>query len=157
MSDVISDEQSAKLFTIWKTLKTALNDAQRTIAAYNPALSEQLGEYEKVAWEIDGNVSLIPCTEAIQYALNNENNLYHRVMGLQSVSQAILNAISKYDDIHDWHDVHFDPNERGANHKAAVRTNVLEKELNAASIRFGIKKKTGSIELLERAVADSIS
>ena len=145
---------SGEFFVKFKSLEKVTQTSLEVIASYDGSMIDKLNKLDKVYISVDNNPTPMGPIDAIQYSKTMGGDFSDKCVVLQLAASSLLNAISKYDDVHDWYDKNFTElgNEgQGHHHGTAVKTNMLEKALNEYSIKTG-KSKKGIVNFLKNSI-----
>jgi hypothetical protein len=145
---------SGEYFVKFKGLEKVTQTALEVIASYDGKMIDKLNVLDKVFINVDDKPTPMGPIDAIQYSQTMGGDFSEKCVVLQLAASSLLNAVSAWDDVHDWRDINYTEmgNEgQGQNHAAAVKTNMLEKALNEYSIKTG-KSKKGIINFLKNSI-----
>jgi len=147
------DEEAAGMDYIrYNRLEKATKNFIEITGNYDGNLLARLNKLQAVAVNGSKKVEMVGCGDALIAALHCGDEVAEKTAKLKIAAQAMINAISAYDDTHDFVDNSFDPHEHGANHGRAVGINELEAELDTYSRNTSKKKRLGIVESLKKAV-----
>lgn len=136
-----------KRFVKAQKIETAVVKLVQAISRADLTLSETLNDLVEVVTKDNGNVKKVGCIDALMISLDKSRPLMERFNELEIASQNILNAISQYDDIHDFHDPRYDEDE-----DPDPIINALEIELN----KLLIVNSEESGKIIERGCVDNL-
>lgn len=96
-----------KRFVKAQKVETAIIFLVQAINQYDLTLSNSLNNLVNVTVKDGENVKKVGCIDALTISLEKSRPLMERFNELEIAAQNIVNAISQYDDIHDFHDPDF--------------------------------------------------
>lgn len=136
-----------KRFVKAQKIEAAVVKLVQAISRADLTLSETLNNLVEVVTKDNGNVKKVGCIDALMISLDKSRPLMERFNELEIASQNIVNAISQYDDIHDFHDPHYKEDE-----DPDPIINALEIELN----KLLIVNSEESGKIIERGCVDNL-
>lgn len=94
-----------------KKVESAIIDLMQAINRHDLTLSDTLNNLLSVTIKDGENVKQVGCIDALTISLDTSRSLMERFNELEIAAQNIVNAISQYDDIHDYHNPRYDEEE----------------------------------------------